>query len=212
MIAFDAFDSDTALPGDTATFSHTCTGSNRVLWMFIAVNGAGGADPVTSVTYNGVSLTEVTSASFASGNITYAYVYVNPPSGSHTAEVITNDAGSFLRVISASYTGVGTITQPDAFGSGTVNPGTSVTATVNVGRGGCWMVSAVGDDGALTCTPSGVLTTSRATISDVLTVGDSNGVIGTGNQNATWTFGSQSANCVGVSMIPAPSGGGFFLI
>lgn len=56
-IAFDATTTSSLGSAVTSiTFSHTCTGSNRILFVCTANNG--GAN-VTGVTYNGVAMTNI---------------------------------------------------------------------------------------------------------------------------------------------------------
>ena len=57
-IAFDAAtDGGNVNPGTTLTFAHTCTGSLGLLVVGFNGDNIGGADDVSSVTYNGVALT-----------------------------------------------------------------------------------------------------------------------------------------------------------
>ncbi len=56
MVTFDAASSGSVFAGTTITFSHTCSGSDRVLNVGASNNNPGTA--VTGVTYNGVALTK----------------------------------------------------------------------------------------------------------------------------------------------------------
>ncbi len=89
----------TSSPG---TWSHTCTGSNLIL--FVGVESTGASDNVTGATYNGVAMTLVQKQARLDGREVYLFVLVNPATGSNTVSVSwTGTDGHFLSAI--SYTG-----------------------------------------------------------------------------------------------------------
>lgn len=144
-IAFDATAIGTDQDSSSNTWSHTCTGSNRLL---IVVTYTGqDADLVSGVTYNGVAMTSF--GTVANGNLTYGrtqhlWYLKNPSLGSNTVS-LTVSTGANVIGVSMSYTGVSQIaTFPDASGSGTYpaagagNP-YSPTPNVTTSADNCWI-------------------------------------------------------------------------
>lgn len=144
----------------------------------------------------------------------YLYGLAAPATGAHNI-VISASESTVIRGASASYTGAKQTGQPDATGTGEATPGTTVTAAVTVVASNCWLIGGITDDGANAVTAAGALTTNRATDGNNVTIiSDSNGQVGTGTQNATWTFGSQNVAATAISLIdvtpPATATGGNF--
>ncbi len=122
-VAFDAVGPSSAgaggagPPASPITWSHTCTGSNLVLFVGIAVGRPNATDAnitIGAVTYNGVAMTLVPNSLVHSNNQTagYAVLYylVNPATGAHTVSVSFTDtlpsATDALELGSISFTGV----------------------------------------------------------------------------------------------------------
>jgi hypothetical protein len=130
-IAHDADAGSHASSGSSSlSWSHTCTGSNLIL--FVAV-GTGNNSP--SVTYNSVSMTQVASTS-QSGYYTYLFYLVAPATGSHNVVVTLNSGTNVIFGQSTSYTGAKQSGVPDASttatDAGTGNPlAPSVTTVAN---------------------------------------------------------------------------------
>lgn len=123
------------------TFSHTCgSGSNRLLVVTVQMRGGAGG-VVTGVTYNGVSMTQVTTEALSASAHATMYYLVNPDSGTHTVSVAHSLTGSTNIVISAtSLEGVDQSTPLDASNkaaaSSTGPMSTAVTTTVD----DCWVI------------------------------------------------------------------------
>src|SRR5437016_3402756 len=90
--------------------SHTCGGSNRVLYFQLAFDRGGGSSHGTGVTYNGVSMTLKGGAGFTSGNVNgggnnYCEVWelVNPDTGSHSIAWTANDGNARVSGDSVSF-------------------------------------------------------------------------------------------------------------
>ena len=66
------------------SFSHTCTGDNRVLYVFVTGRGAPGSSGVSSLTYDGVALTRI--ANLGSGNVIWTELWrlIAPNAGTHS--------------------------------------------------------------------------------------------------------------------------------
>lgn len=133
-----------AVSGLAATISHQVIGNTNTALSVNFYNNASG-DPVTSVTYNGVSMTRATyvenaSAPFRAGS--FQYVLLNPPQGTYNV-VINAGSGFAGSAWIRSYTGV----DQTAFNAGTqattnTANGTSITTTLTV-PAGAWGVSCV---------------------------------------------------------------------
>src|SRR5438045_542003 len=98
-----AFDAATVPTSSTTiiTFSHTTSGSNRILFVSATSNGGGS---VTGVTYNGVSMAEIAHHTDVNGPTQYLFHLVGPALG--TNNVVINLTTGVLGVGSAvSYTG-----------------------------------------------------------------------------------------------------------
>jgi hypothetical protein len=181
-ISFDASTAGTQTTGTSLTFSHTCSGVNRIL--FVSVVGTSGK--TTTVTYNGVSMTEV-------GNITTTrpirlYYLINPATGAHDV-VISASGNDYLAGSSVSYKGANQLSQPDSYttdDSSVAVASRSITTTTV--KDNCWLVGITykssGGEG-MTAGTDTYLRTSGDGFND-MSVWDSNG--------ARTPAGSQSLN------------------
>jgi hypothetical protein len=108
-VAFDAC-SQGLTSGGSVTFSHTCTGSDRVLYVFIGIDGVSNFNP--TVTYNSVSLTQLTEVT--TNRYCVVLRLVNPSSGTNDVVVSTLPGGVNQAVFAISFTGVDQVTPEDA--------------------------------------------------------------------------------------------------
>lgn len=115
----------------SVTWGHTCTGTDRILFVGFATGGS-----PTSVTYNGTSMTLV--ASNTTGQDTYLYMLVNPDTGSNTIAVNLSGS-SWVYAAAASYTGVEQSNQPDGIDD-SYGAGATLTSTVTTTDDNCWGV------------------------------------------------------------------------
>jgi hypothetical protein len=102
--------------GTTNTLSTSYTvgsGSNRLLAVGLIGDSFGGSDDITSVTYNGVSMTLAAKHTTGGERNTYLYYLLNPASGSNTV-AITSTNTHYLLAGAADYDGVRQSGQPDA--------------------------------------------------------------------------------------------------
>ena len=137
-IAFDSSQLNQTT-NSSATFSHTCTGSNLILFVVV---GTHATTVITSVTYNGVGMTSVVGPLSSPGNnfTENLYYLINPATGANNVvvQVSTSDQ---IASCSASYTGVSQTGFPDA--SGTAGPTSvvgSFTQSLTTVANNCWMV------------------------------------------------------------------------
>ena len=143
-IAFDAAATGVQTFGTGLTYSHTCTGTDRALFVMVAAS-----QTVSSVTYGGVAMTLIS----GSGTGLVLAGLLNAASGANDI-VITTAAPDPINAASASYTGVDQATGWENLAqatTGDASPSVSVTsATGNLVVGG----TAWGDNpGVLSQTP-----------------------------------------------------------
>jgi hypothetical protein len=206
-IAFDAStDGGLVNPNSSLTFSHTCSGADRCL--FVGVRSRlSTIDQVTGVTYNGVAMTPVVqiAGDTTSKRCVSLWMLVNPDSGSNSVSV-SGSASDVIIALAASYTGVLSTGQPDATGSNTT-VGTSISTSVTTVADNCWMVSVVGNNvGTLTGSPGQTL---RQNSSNGIAMGDSNAAITPAQSyNMQATIGSSTDLAIAMaSVAPLTSGG-----
>lgn len=106
------------------TWSHTTSGTNRLLTVFLDLNSPGSA---TAVTYNGVQMTQMGTDITIGGRTVQLWYLLNPASGANIISVTFT--GSFLRVAAASYTGVKQTGQPEVQAQNATGSSQAVTTT-----------------------------------------------------------------------------------
>lgn len=170
-IAYDAY-SGVNGSGTSATVSHTCSGSNRLL---VAGVWLSSADDLTGVTYNSVSMTQIAKKKSGTGSEwLYLYYLLAPDTGANNI-VATQSGSTDIRIRATSYTGVLQSGQPDA---STTNDSTSTITTLTTNlttvADNCWTVLFERNGcGNITASTGTTLRSS----SDSLIIGDSNGAI-----------------------------------
>lgn len=144
MITFDAAsNSGYQAASSSYSWSHTCTGSNRIL--IVSVSTLSALATVNTITYNGVSLTRVRLDSDSVAIGTEIWRLVAPATGSNTIAVTLS--GACVSGSSASsYTGVNQTTPIDANNGNTGTTGAgggSSTLTVTSATNNTWAVDAI---------------------------------------------------------------------
>ncbi len=190
---------DTTTDGgaNTASWNHTCTGSGLILFVAFATGGG------TSVTYNGVAMTQI---STPSAHLELFYL-INPDVGTNTVSVTTGLTD--FRGMSASYSGVSQTSFPDSLMSSSTSNALFTLAN-NVIADDCWIFGAGAAD-SLGITTLSTNRTDRQTgtfniTGNAITISDSNGTVTTGGQNTTFTAGGVSAALDGIIALSiAPS-------
>lgn len=132
-----AHDFDSGAQGvfvNTISWSHTCTGTDLLLFVTMAYSLVPGM-LVTSVTYNGVAMTVLGSTLTAPGGVkSVTYYLMNPATGAHNIVLNTDNAGDILDCNASSYNGVDTSTAPNIITTdvASASPTTTTgTTTVN---------------------------------------------------------------------------------
>ena len=139
-LAHDASSVRTPTSGTSASWSHTCTGSDRVLFVTIESYRAsdGGYTP-TSVTYNGVSMTKIVDTLYGNGDKERITVWglIAPATGSNTISVSFSANQAEIVATADSYTGADQTTAWSATPkTDTTDNTTSYSVTVTDGATG----------------------------------------------------------------------------
>lgn len=137
-IAFDASSQGQNGGGlATLTFSHTCSGSNRIL--FVNTGCHTSIATITGVTYNGVAMTSVHAPITSPDNFYMQLWYLLAPATGANNIVVTASAADGIVGEAASYTGAAQTTL-DATSIATLQPGTSFTQNITTVADNCWIV------------------------------------------------------------------------
>lgn len=140
-IAFDATGNGGTSSATSLTWSHTCTGSNRIL--FVAPQGlVSGTDNITSMTYAGAAMTKIAQVQIPTDRLLTLWYLIAPATGANN--VVINFTGNFMTGLSSSYTGASQTGVPDASNTGSTT-GTSLTVAVTTVANNCWLVGNLGN-------------------------------------------------------------------
>ncbi len=198
-IAFDAVSSGSLTVSSTRTWSHTCSGANRIL--FVTTYNNDTASSITGVTYNGVGMTLL--AQSTHNNIRNVTWYlIAPDSGANNVIVTASNGSGSIGGSSASYTGALQSGVPDASQVGSSDG--DYTGTVTTVAANCWTVLTVIN--VAVDLSAGTGTTERINNLRYGFIGDSNGALSSGSHSMTVTSGDGGAiSCVMFSFAPAVS-------
>lgn len=184
-IAFDTSTKAAQVNSNSLTYSHTCTGSNRIL--FVTIQGQINSDNVTGVTYAGTSMILVDKDLYpTNGRWSYLYYLVAPTTGANNI-VISANATIFMGSAAASYTGVNQSTPIDASTKNTTSSASSLTTTLTTTTNNCWTVMG-NANGIGNSTGGGSGTTLRQTDGSGYALFDSNGPVSTGSTSLISQF------------------------
>lgn len=137
-IATDAFSSVVSNSASVISGSHSCGGSNRIMWIGFSTSGS-----VRGVRVEGTPATFAT-RSPVGGQPVYLYFRVNPLSGENSWEVET-ETTTFIYADIGSYTGAKQSDQPDAVGANFL-ASTSVSTSVVTIADNSWAVLVARND------------------------------------------------------------------
>jgi hypothetical protein len=207
-IAFDASTNGNFVSGTTRTFSHTCTGSDRILFVEAVINEA--TDKITGVTYSGVSMTRIATVNPTANRRLYLYYLIAPATGANNV-VITASSSTAIGGNAASYTGVaqsGTIIDVSTTATDTTSPiATSLTTTID----NTWTILCTTQDTTTVFSAStgSTFRVQNTTYADV-SIFDSNGAITpAGSTTMTVTNGTMTtAGTIMAAFAPVSGGGG----
>ena len=139
-IAFDAVTTSAVWSSVTSiTFSHTCTWSNRILFVATANNGWVN---ITWVTYNWVAMTQIsTSISNGAPSKMYLWYLIAPATWANNVVVTASASCSMIAEVS-SYTWAKQSWQPDSSVQNWPTTTTSWTQTTTTVADNCWIIMA----------------------------------------------------------------------
>lgn len=210
-IAFDAASNAqyTAGSGGTLTWSHTCTGTNLVLWVSATIS-TGGNSTITGITYNGVAMTEVSGSPINSTSIeTSGWILIAPATGTHNIVATINAFDNNFSCVAASYTGVH---QTTATGTPATATGAVSTITVDVSSAsGEVVVDGVGVNDPTWAWTAGAGQTARTSYADPAGF-DSSALseeAGATTVTMSWTGTPALWATIGVSLKPASASSHF---
>lgn len=193
--AYNNSASGTASGAGDKTASFSCTGSNRILVVFVACG-----DAMTGVTYNGVAMTEVDTAHV---NQNKAYILIAPASGSNTL-TFSHSGGGTINWIAMSYTGAKQSSQPSVHGVTSTTGSASVSITPAADGelvvGGCFDASAI----TATVGISNHTNSLAAGAAYAMAAGDGAGVQGSLSYTVSDT-GTGGANSAAMAMSISPA-------
>jgi hypothetical protein len=133
-IAFDAVTNGSFTGGGASrTFSHTCGGTNRILFVNVHTN----TDVVTGVTYNSVAMTRVNGQ--ATDFYITTWVLMNPASGANDV-VVTCSASTNIIPNAISYSGVSQSGQPEVSALNSAGSGSSITSSLTTLTDNNWVM------------------------------------------------------------------------
>lgn len=131
------------------TFSHTCSGTDRLLIVVLTARG-GASDTISGVTYNGVAMTRIRAKDHSSSTEwIYIYALLNPATGSNTVSV-TKSASNVSYWGAVSYTGVDQSQTLTAITGESTSNVISLTSTVDNSAMFVWVQNSVNTVGAST--------------------------------------------------------------
>jgi hypothetical protein len=189
-IALDGAYGSETLGGTSVSYSHNVTSSTSTI---LLVGVSGGFEP-TSVTYNGISMTQIEDHE-TGGSTMWLYGLLSPTTGSRIVAV-TLGTSTDIRVVSASYSGVNQSLSLDSIGDrqNSDDPSTSLVSTTTSVADNAWMFVL----GGVQRNPiAGTNSTQRVNAGSALAFFDSNGPISpAGGYSMTYTYSTCSAACM----------------
>lgn len=191
--------------GPTHSFNHTCTGSDLYLQVTVVGDLGGGADDISSVTYNGVGMTLVRKEAGATVvRMTYVYALMGPATGTH-AVLITAGSTHFLQGAARSYTGVSQTGQPEVSSVtfSNADADSSLTVAITPLTANSWVLLTSGgyDANSLPAAGTGANLWLRDTTFGLWGFFDSNGAQPASSYSTTWTYPNPGSNPDMVSVL-----------
>lgn len=210
-IAFDAAAGakDNSGGVTSLTFAHTNAGTNRILIVMGSVT-SDTARTISSITYNAVALTPVTTVT-AGKVMSYMYYLIAPATGANNVVVtisgVTDGANKQFAALSQSYTGAAQTGQPDSSGTNalTASTVTNFPVTTTVLLPNCWLVGSASEDaGDIAGGAAGANTTYRGVAQFNAVGADSNATVATGARSLNWGRAGTAGNLSGIVMSLTP--------
>jgi hypothetical protein len=141
-IAFDATSGSGNITGtNTTSVAHTCTGTNRILYVGVQITEA--ATTVTGITYNSVALTKISGKDVPNGSRRVELWYlIAPATGANNIVVtLSGTPANWFSVGAISYTGAKQSGQPEAYAESSADAGyTNFSQAVTTLTDNAWLV------------------------------------------------------------------------
>lgn len=204
-IALDAAtDGGLVNPGTSLTFSHTTSGSNRIL--FVAAFGPS-TDILTGATYNGVSMTLIDKTAVGGDLYIYLWYLIAPATGANNV-VISASGSAQIQGGAISYTGAKQTGQPDASNKSNTDTTGTPTISVTTVADNSWAVLALRPSVGGTPT-AGAGSTMRVAPTDGFAMADSNAAITpAGSYSMTINVTGSAGNAMVIASFAPDTGGG----
>lgn len=212
-IALDASASSSTTSASSLTYSHTCSGSERILFVAVFSGGPGpGSVPCTGVTYNSAAMTKIDSnAPQANWDLSLWYL-IAPSTGANNVVITLSGSTTTLYGDSVSYTGVQQSGVPDSSAK-TTAVSNSINQSTTTVADNCWVVGCAVTGASTIAASTGVTSRlDRDSASGSFEMGDSNAVKSpAGSYSMTFTGGaSDSMGMIMASFAPPSVNNGFF--
>lgn len=183
-VTFDAASNyDGQIFASSFSWSHTCSGNDRCLVVGVSIRGSTNGI-VSSITYNGVSLTKIAHAEYSdTANRIELWYLLNPATGSNTIEVT---------LTGSAYVTGGAISLNNVEALGSYNSaadGNTDTPTVDVANcsEGCMVVDAVGENDDTALSVGSGQTERYKALNAQISIGGSTEA-GTGTVTMSWSL------------------------
>jgi hypothetical protein len=196
-IAFDAVSSG-GNGGTSQTFSHTCTGTNRLL--FVGGYNQESSSTITGITYDGVALTEIDNTSQTNNSVSLWYL-IAPATGANDVVVTRSSSSNALLGVAVSYTGCLQSGVPDSYNTGGAAAGSTLTISTTTVEDNCWITGIFRNESGVNI--AGDNTTMRNASS--IAMGDTNGYQSPAGAHSLATSWSGSVRNLGVVASFAPA-------
>lgn len=210
-IAFDAKTGMVTGSSTTPNTTHTCTGSDRIVWVGISIRST--RTITTAPTYDGVTMTQSGSTSGTTGITNYLYYLVAPSTTAGAVVTATQSASDYWSMTVISYTGASQTGQPDATSVGGPSTATSYSQSVTSVADNCFAVL-YGDNNSGASLTAGSNTTIRNQPEVAFTgafIADSTAAkTPAGTFTLAFTAASGTAACCMASFSPSGGGGSTF--
>ena len=188
----DATSSGTGTAVSSKTISHTCSGTQRLLIVGVALNDSSSPADPTGVTYNSDALTKAgTTGNFGSYNRVSIWYRVAPDTGTNNIVVTLDSAVGSVHVSAISFTGIDQTNPLGTFVSATASSTAPTVTTTTVADDYVFdMVGGHGTDAATVGTNQTQLTNATTTYSGQPLRSASSREIASGTSTVmNWTLG-----------------------
>jgi len=197
-IEFDATSAGSQVSTTSKSWSHTCTGSNLIL--FVGIQITANTATISGVTYAGVAMTKIASIDWpGSGVGSSALWYIVAPATGANNIVVSASPAAYIDGFGVSYTGASQTGIPDSSNTGSANTlSTTVVAT------DCWTIMHLASSAGAAVTYNSGTTARVVNWANSDGMLDSNGTVSTGSQSLGMSqSGSNTYRGVIASFAPA---------